>query len=41
MTQDINVLALVKGEERYIFLFDDEHGPRPCGRSAALPATRS
>lgn len=25
MTQDINVLALVKGEERYIFLFDDEH----------------
>lgn len=25
MTQDINVLALVKGEERYIFLFDDGH----------------
>lgn len=25
MTRDINVLALVKGEERYIFLFDDEH----------------
>ena len=25
MTQDINVLALVKGEERYIFLYDDEH----------------
>ena len=24
VTQDINVLALVKGEERYIFLFDDQ-----------------
>ncbi len=23
MTQDINVLALVKGDERYVFLFDD------------------
>ena len=23
MSQDINVLALVKGNERYIFLFDD------------------
>ena len=23
MSQDINVLALVKGEERYIFLYDD------------------
>ena len=23
MTQDINVLALVKGEERYVFLYDD------------------
>ena len=25
MTEDINVLALVKGEERYIFLYDGEH----------------
>ena len=25
MTQDINVLALVKGAERSIFLFDDAH----------------
>lgn len=25
MKQDINVLALVKGEERYIFLFDDKN----------------
>ena len=25
VTHDINVLALVKGEERYIFLYDDEH----------------
>jgi hypothetical protein len=23
VTQDINVLALVKGEERYVFLYDD------------------
>ena len=25
MSQEINVLALVKGEERYIFLFDDKN----------------
>ena len=25
MSQDINVLALVKGSERYIFLFDDDN----------------
>ncbi len=25
MAKDINVLALVKGGERYIFLFDDDH----------------
>lgn len=24
MSQDINVLALIKGEERYIFLYDDD-----------------
>ena len=24
VSQDINVVALVKGEERYIFLFSDE-----------------
>ena len=30
MTQDLNVLALVKGEERYVFLFDD------ASRAAAL-----
>ena len=24
MSQDVNVVALVKGEERYIFLFNDE-----------------
>jgi hypothetical protein len=24
VSQDINVLALVKGEERYIFLYDDD-----------------
>ena len=40
MTQDINVLALVKGEERYIFLFDDEHRSdalRTLGRFASNP----
>ena len=25
VSQDINVVALVKGEERYIFLFNDSH----------------
>lgn len=40
MTQDINVLALVKGEERYIFLYDDEHKSealRTLGRFASNP----
>lgn len=40
MTQDINVLALVKGEERYIFLFDDAHRSealRTLGRFASNP----
>lgn len=40
MTQDINVLALVKGEERYIFLFDDEHRAealRTLGKFASNP----
>lgn len=40
MTTDINVLALVKGEERYIFLFDDAHRSealRTLGRFASNP----
>lgn len=40
MTQDINVLALVKGEERYIFLFDDNNRSealRTLGRFASNP----
>ena len=40
MTQDINVLALVKGEERYIFLFDDDHRAealRTLGKFASNP----
>lgn len=40
MTQDINVLALVKGEERYIFLFDDANRSealRTLGRYASNP----
>ena len=40
MTQDINVLALVKGEERYVFLFDDDSRAaalRVLGRYASNP----
>jgi hypothetical protein len=40
VTTDINVLALVKGEERYIFLFDDSHRSealRTLGRFASNP----
>ena len=40
MTRDINVLALVKGEERYIFLFDDNNRAealRTLGRFASNP----
>ncbi len=38
--QDINVLALVKGTERYIFLFDDQsraEALRVLGRYASNP----
>ena len=41
MSQDINVLALVKGSERYVFLYDDEHRAetlRTLGRYASNPA---
>lgn len=40
VSQDINVLALVKGEERYIFLFDDSRRSeclRTLGRFASNP----
>ena len=40
MTQDINVLALVKGSERYIFLYDDANRSealRTLGRFASNP----
>lgn len=40
MTEDINVLALVKGEERYVFLFDDNNRSealRTLGRYASDP----
>lgn len=40
MNQDINVLALVKGEERYIFLYDDDRKSetlRTLGRFASDP----
>src|SRR5205085_2842426 len=40
VTEDINVLALVKGEERYIFLYDDTHKSdalRTLGRFASNP----
>lgn len=38
--QDINVLAMIKGEERYIFLYNDENRVemlRTLGRYAADP----
>ena len=40
VSQDINVIALVKGEERYVFLFDDAHRSealRTLGRFASNP----
>ncbi len=40
MNQDINVLALVKGEERYVFLYDDASRAetlRVLGRYASNP----
>jgi len=40
MTQDINVLALVKGSERYVFLYDDSSRAetlRVLGRYASNP----
>ena len=40
MSGDINVLALVKGEERYVFLYDDDNRSealRILGRFASNP----
>jgi len=40
VNDDINVLALVKGNERYIFLYDDAHRAdtlRMLGRHASNP----
>lgn len=40
MSKEINVLALIKGEERYIFLYDDSNRTetlRTLGRFAADP----
>ena len=40
MSQEINVLALVKGKERYVFLYDDESRAetlRTLGRYASNP----
>ncbi len=40
MSQDINILALAKGEERYLFLFTDEsraEALRTLGRHASNP----
>jgi hypothetical protein len=40
LTQEINVLALVKGVERYVFLYSDEHKSevlRTLGRFASNP----
>ena len=40
MNDDVNVLALVKGEERYLFLYDDSQQAealRALGRHASNP----
>lgn len=40
MDREINVLAMVKGEERYVFLYDEKHRTetlRMLGRYAADP----
>ncbi len=40
MSEDINVVALVKGSERYIFLYDDDNRAqalRTLGRYASNP----
>jgi len=40
VSQDINVLALIKGSERYVFLYDDESRAetlRTLGRFASNP----
>lgn len=40
MDKEVNVLALVKGQQRYLFLFDDENRTetlRTLGRFAADP----
>ena len=40
MDKEVNVLALVKGEERFLFLFDDQNRTetlRTLGRFAADP----
>ena len=40
MEKDVNVLAMVKGEERYIFLFNDDNRAetlRTLGRYASNP----
>lgn len=40
MNQEVNVLAMVKGEERYVFLYDDANRVetlRTLGRYAADP----
>ena len=39
MSQDINVLALVKGSERYVFLYDDESRAETLRTRDALPRT--
>lgn len=44
MTQDINVLALVKGAERYVFLYDDANRAealRVLGVSPPIPTSAS
>ena len=41
VSQDINVLALVKGVERYVFLYDDSSRAETLRTLADSPPTRS
>ncbi len=41
MNEDLNIVVLVKGTERYVFLYEDEHAVdvlRKFGRFAADPS---
>ena len=40
MDKEVNVLALVKGEERFLFLFDDQNRTETLMKPCAPPSSR-